>query len=279
MRMKILIAEDEKDIRFLISQYLKEINGNLEIAGVVSNGEEAVEFCRKYKVDMVISDIRMPYMTGLEMLKKLRETNENILCVFISAYTDFSYVQEAIRNGAGGYLLKPIQKKELADIMEQMYSVWKKKKKEKGRLKLLQSELSKLKKEYLNQWEEEKIFPEEGNRSINRAKQYVEEHYQNNISLEEVAGNVYLNKNYLSELFHREMGCSFSQYLTGLRLEKAKLLLKETHMKVKEIADMTGFENPSYFIQVFKKIEGCTPNDYRMRFFKGEKLPENTEKG
>lgn len=111
MRMKILIADDEKDIRFLISQYLKEINGNLEIAGVVSNGEEAVEFCRKYKVDMVISDIRMPYMTGLEMLKKLRETNENILCVFISAYTDFSYVQEAIRNGAGGYLLKPIQKK------------------------------------------------------------------------------------------------------------------------------------------------------------------------
>ena len=66
--MKVLIADDEKDIRFLVSKYLQEINKDIVIAGYASNGEEALEFCRKYKPDIVISDIRMPYMTGLELL-------------------------------------------------------------------------------------------------------------------------------------------------------------------------------------------------------------------
>lgn len=263
--MKALIVDDEKDVRFLISRYLLEVRKDIEITGYAADGEEALEFCRKYKPDLVISDIRMPCMTGLELLKNIRNIDENILCIFISAYTDFSYVQDAIKNGAGGYLLKPIQKEELTDILEKMYILWKKKKKEKGRLRLLETELSKLKKEYLNQWVEERDSGRKGNQSIARAKQYIEEHYQQNLSLEEVAENVFLSKNYLSELFHKEMGYSFSRYLTEFRLEKAKLLLRETHMKVKEIADMTGFENPSYFIQVFKKSQKCTPNEYRIR--------------
>ncbi|OUN31893.1 hypothetical protein B5G33_00570 [Blautia sp. An81] len=262
--MKVLIADDEKDVRFLVSKYLQEINKDIVIAGYASNGEEALEFCRKYKPDIVISDIRMPYMTGLELLEHIKKIDENILCIFISAYTDFAYVQEAIKNGAGGYLLKPIQKEELAECVAKMYGLWKKKKREKGKIKLLETELSKLKKEYLNQWTGEKEENQQRNLSIARAKQYIEENYQQNISLEEVAGNVFLNKNYLSELFHKEVGCSFSQYLTEVRIEKAKLLLRETHMKVKEIADMTGFDNPSYFIQVFKKTQGCTPNEYRI---------------
>ena len=262
--MKVLIADDEKDVRFLVSKYLQEINKDIVIAGYASNGEEALEFCRKYKPDIVISDIRMPYMTGLELLEHIKKIDENILCIFISAYTDFAYVQEAIKNGAGGYLLKPIQKEELAECVAKMYGLWKKKKREKGKIKLLETELSKLKKEYLNQWTGEKEENQQRNLSIARAKQYIEENYQQNISLEEVAGNVFLNKNYLSELFHKEVGCSFSQYLTEVRIEKAKLLLRETHMKVKEIADMTGFDNPSYFIQVLKKTQGCTPNEYRI---------------
>lgn len=93
---------------------------------------------------------------------------------------------------------------------------------------------------------------------------YIEEHYHEDISLETAAEYVFMNKNYLSALFGKETGRSFSKFLREFRIKKAKILLRETELSINEISKMTGFSTANYFIRVFKTDEKCTPIEYRL---------------
>ena len=134
--MKVLIIDDEENIRFLLCNFLKKFESELQIVGTCDNGEEGLELCKKLSPDLIISDIRMPNMSGLELLRKVRETNKNCFCIFVSAYTEFSYVHEAIKNGAVDYILKPIQEEELYKIIRKVIGEWKKNRNEKEKVKL-----------------------------------------------------------------------------------------------------------------------------------------------
>ena len=85
--MKVLIIDDEENIRFLLCNFLKKFESELQIVGTCDNGEEGLELCKKLSPDLIISDIRMPKMSGLELLRKVRETNKNCFCIFVSAYS------------------------------------------------------------------------------------------------------------------------------------------------------------------------------------------------
>lgn len=99
---------------------------------------------------------------------------------------------------------------------------------------------------------------------INSITEYVENNYQYNISLQDLAEKkFYVNYSYLSRAFKREVGKSFSKYLTGVRIEKSKELLLSSTMKINDIATCVGYNSVSHYIQSFKKVVGITPNDYR----------------
>lgn len=106
------------------------------------------------------------------------------------------------------------------------------------------------------------------NHNVTAAKQYVEEHFGENISLAGVADALYLNKNYLSELFKKEVGINFTDYLTEVRIENAKKILREECLSVEEAGIRTGYPNTSYFIQLFKRQTGMRPTEYAKRFRK-----------
>ncbi len=99
---------------------------------------------------------------------------------------------------------------------------------------------------------------------IRRAQSYLNEHYQNpGISLHEVAGHVALSNNHFCTVFSQEMGITFTEYLTGLRLSRAKELLRTTSLRSSDIAYQVGYNDPHYFSYLFKKNTGMTPRDYR----------------
>jgi two-component system response regulator YesN len=96
-----------------------------------------------------------------------------------------------------------------------------------------------------------------------KAAAYVRENYAADLSLETVAGAVFVSSYYLSRIFRDRMGATFVDYLTGLRMEKARHLLRSTGLDVGEVALRVGFKDPNYFRRVFRKLEGRTPREYR----------------
>lgn len=262
--MKVLIIDDEESIRFIIRNFLQSYQSQITIVGMASNGKEGLELCRQLTPDLIISDIRMPQMTGLDLLRAVREIDGKMLCVFVSAYTDFEYVQEAIRNGASGYVLKPIQKDEFLHTIDKTLRIWNKRKNDVNKLERLQRQIKKLTQEKsVNYMERDN--EQDYSKSIKKTLLYIEEHYHEDISLETAAQHVFMNKNYLSALFRKETGSSFSKFLRDFRMKKAKILLRETDLSINEISEMTGFNTANYFIRVFKSEKMCTPIEYRLR--------------
>src|SRR5690606_1418426 len=96
-----------------------------------------------------------------------------------------------------------------------------------------------------------------------KAVRYIEDHYMESCSLTDVAGVVHLSPNYFSNLFKKEKGESFVNYVTGVRMDKAKILLSNTNMKISEIAESIGYDDPNYFTTVFKQLVKCSPREFR----------------
>jgi len=103
--ISILYVEDENNVREMLSRFLKRFCNNLYVA---QNGQEGLELYKKHNPDIIISDIRMPVMNGIEMAKQIKEINPSQLMVIISAHSESDYLFEAIELQLDGYLLKPV---------------------------------------------------------------------------------------------------------------------------------------------------------------------------
>ncbi len=101
--------------------------------------------------------------------------------------------------------------------------------------------------------------------SMEQARLYIEQHYMENITLNDISEMVYISPYYFSKLFKEKTGRNFIEYLTGTRMEHAKRLLETTEQSVKEICVSVGYSDPNYFSRSFKKYEGMTPGEYRER--------------
>lgn len=105
---------------------------------------------------------------------------------------------------------------------------------------------------------------------VESMKLYIDSHFTENISLEVIADQMHFNPNYIGFLFKQHFGTGFKDYVTGLRIRRAKQLLTETNLKIYEIAEKTGYSDVAYFIKLFKKETGISPNKFRIGTFNKE---------
>lgn len=222
----------------------------VEVAGVAEDGQSGIKLIFEKKPDIVISDIKMPGMDGIEMLKAMRNANISSEVIFISAYSNFEYAQNAVKFGAFDYILKPVEEEVLVNTVIRCIN---KINKSRGSVKSTVDS------------------PEDG-QSLNKANKkiielvisYIKENYSNdNISLAEAAKNLYLTPSYLSKVFSDEVGETFSGYLMKHRIKVAKKLLEDRRYKVYEVSNMVGYTDVCHFTKIFKKLEGITPARYR----------------
>ena len=120
--MKVLIADDEINIILLIKSLIDRQKTDVEIAGEAGDGITALEMVRQLKPDVVITDIRMPGMNGMDLIRHVREEQIPVEFVIISGYSEFEYARSAIQYGVSDYLLKPIKKDELNDVLAKLES-------------------------------------------------------------------------------------------------------------------------------------------------------------
>lgn len=244
--MNILLVEDEPKIRQGLRAIIEDvIKKGLHIREA-GNGKEALEWLRTNSgTDLVITDIRMGEMNGLELTKRVKQLYPELPLIVISGHDEFGYAREALRYGVLDYLLKPIERVELATLLNRVQE------------KVQAKQGADAGEERVDDQQES------GRLLIRKVKELVRQSLDKDISLQFLAEHVYLHPKYLSDLFKRETGQNLSEYVTQKRIDKAKQLLKDTTLKIAEVSEMCGFANHKYFASLFKQHVGQTPSEFR----------------
>lgn len=253
--IQILLVEDELNLRSRFRKLLEDVIGGCKVTGEASNGLEALEWLKTNTVDAVITDIRMKDMNGIELMKRLKEQSPLMPVVIISGYSDFGFAREALRYEVTDYLLKPVDRVELTQVIQKIA------KKINGL-----TPVSDHKDVHTLPLAEQGIVDNpivEERQIIRRIKEIIALRLEQDISLQYLAEQVNLNHRYLSVLFKTETGENLSDYVTQCRIEKAKNLIKHTQLKIQDISRLVGYPNAKYFMSVFKQTVGSTPTEYR----------------
>lgn len=244
---KVIIVEDEDLIRRGLRFQVDWTSVGCVVAGEASSGEEGLEVIERVRPDIVITDIRMQGMSGIEMLKESMPRYSHH-AIILSGYADFNYAKEAIRLGVVEYLLKPIDFDELKACILRVTDKVHEKETQK-RLETMEKVIS-------------LPLPDiSGIRNMyaKRMLEYITKNYEKKISIMELSEDFGVSSTHLNAKFKAETGYTFHSFLNYYRICKAVELQKEGKYKMYEIAEMVGISDYKYFNKVYKKYVGYAP--------------------
>ena len=251
--MKVLIVEDEAWARDTLRSLLPQIAPQLRIIGEAYNGRQGLEHMLRLRPDLVITDIRMARMSGLEMIRAALEGGlSGTRFVVISAYSDFELMREAIRLGVTDYLMKPITRENLASVLLPLLP-------DAQEVPFMAQDKAPL---TAGTESEEPGKISSHHPVVRRALEIIQQQYPNRLSLDALSETLRLSPEYLSSLFHRDMGINFSAYLRTFRIERAKELLSGSDLLIYEVAARVGYNDSKYFCKVFREVTGVSPTEY-----------------
>ncbi len=389
--VQILVVDDEPMVRSSIARMINSLGESYE-AHEADDGEDALLLVNSKHFDLIITDIRMPEIDGLQLTEMLQQQHPNIRVVLLTGYAEFEYALCALRNGVHEYLLKPASKESIIAVIRKLEEELRleREQQEVGRTRensvlekriqdllyelpvphvdqelfppyqsifvlTMTADAETLKKQTIrfamknvledvlgcagkmaviveerlvtavlfateidldinkfdllsveakqtlerlfrievkmscaggsesaadisllymeclrklgaNDWASVGSAPENNgiqHRLVRTALEWMDNEYSVDLTLASIAERLFVNPNYLSTLFKSETGMTFTQYLTRIRVERAKQLLKETNLKIYEICDKVGYTDQAYFSKLFKATVGITPYEYR----------------
>lgn len=241
----LIIIDDEEKIVSGISLLFPWQEIGFTVTGTFTSAQSALGFIKDHSVNVVMTDIEMSDMTGIQLSEILSQNYPDIQTVFFSSYNKYEYFRAAIQNGIADFLMKPVMYAQLLECFETI----RKKLDQKNRF----SNCS---------------VPEPSNhldnQVIDRIRQYLEENYRD-ATLEEAAELVNLSPPYLSRLFKEKAGISFRDLLLKTRMEKARQMVEDINYKMYDIAYFVGYDNPKNFSRAYKAYYGESPVEYRKR--------------
>ena len=244
---RVLIADDEPKIRQGFKKLINELSMPFEVVAEAKNGVDAIDLSHKHKPHLCLVDINMPIINGLEFIRNLKNISEESLVVIISGYDNFDYALKALKLHVYDYLLKPVPKTDFFNLMRKIHE----------ELKL---------KYNLSDYEKDRNRPLEYSAIVLRVKEFIDDNYSDSeLNLSKVALVFNINKTYISKLMKQELGMSFIEYLTDVRLSKAREIIKNDVLRTPmyEIAARVGYGSQHYFSRVFKHVVGVSPLEYR----------------
>lgn len=235
--MNLLIADDENlELKVLEKTVKKHFVDELEIFAS-SNGRKASQICDEVKPDIALLDIEMPGMNGIELAKYIKEKYAECIIIFITAYDRFDYAIEAMHIKAFDYLLKPWKEERLCELINTS----------------IENVRSMQKTDSIVHSQKDII------------KDYIDRNYKKDISAKDVAGILGYSDVYFSKVFKQLFDDNFINYLTKIRIDRAKVLLKDISFNIKEVGKSVGYADSNYFTKVFKRSIGISPSEYRSK--------------
>ena len=254
MKCKLLVAEDELIERKVLCKTLQKYLGDLITLYEAKNGREAMELFAREAPQIAVLDIEMPGATGLDVARKIRETDKNCAILFLTGFDKFAYARQAISVRAMDYLLKPYNEQELVFAVEEAI-----------RQVTAQAPVRHVPQpapaEPVRREEDEDVRT-----AIIRAEisSFIDAHYREDISMQDAAAALRYSDAYFCKLFKQCFKVNFSAYLNEYRVNKARQLMLDPRLNMKDIGAAVGYSDANYFTRVFKRLTGQTPSEYRM---------------
>jgi len=240
---KVMIIDDEEALRSLLKRTIDWGAKSLEVVGEAASGSEAINTIDDLKPDIVFVDIRMPFMDGIEFSKLAIKRYPNLKILILTAFDDFHYAKECIGIGITEYLLKPIVKNDIDEVLDRVITT-------------LDAE-----KENRRLLEIDEGGPRD-NAKMGDIEEYIKKNYKDaDFNLTAAAGEFGFNASYLSRKFKEEMGCGFMEYLIGIRMRRASELAKRGELMYRS-AERVGIPDPNYFGKCFRKYYGISYSEY-----------------
>lgn len=246
--MKIMIVEDEQRAREGLRKLLGSIPGDHEVIAEASNGQAALEMILQLKPEVVFTDLKMPFLDGLSLIRTVRAHNIPSEFVIISAYADFEFARQSISLDVAEYLLKPLTREEVQRVLVRVRH-----RLEGDRRCSVQSARS-LREKY-----------PDAHPLILRALDIIQASYSGKMSQKDLATELGISPEYFSYLFTKNIGENFSVFLRNYRIEQAQELYRNGKCDRKDVPYAVGFSDAKYFNQVFRKVTGITPTEYIQR--------------
>lgn len=249
--INILIADDEQIERELLAEIVDSRFGGETLVRFAENGRVAVDTAALWSPDILLMDIEMPGINGIDAARQILAQKPNCKLIFITAYRLFDYALEAVKLGASDYLLKPVNPDEVEQAIRKAVNQVESQR----QLEAMASAAELM---------AENVGTDKTAALMKKVKNYLHHNYMlYDISLDSVSAILNINSSYLSTQFKRCFGVNFVDYLTELRMNAAKELLMDPLHSTAEVASMVGYESANYFTRAFKKKVGMTPTDYR----------------
>ena len=246
----LMIVEDEPMERQALRKIIsKEFKDEIKILDDAKNGAEAIIKAQYNKPDIILMDIGLPEVNGIEAQSEIISFLPTVQTIIITAYSDFSYAQKALKFKAKDYLLKPAKTINLKTAINRI-------------IKDLNN---------ASPIEHSFTLKEAESDTIKKALSYMNVNFRDKIDLQSISNHIHLNAQYFSRVFKKETGISYIDYLNSLRVNYACKMLSSTSYPVYRVAVEAGFTDPSYFSRVFTKYIQHTPTEYRRKYSSSSK--------
>ena len=233
----VIIADDEPFLLEGIRDMIPWEELGYELVAAKRNGQEVIDCIPRIRPDLVILDIKMPIMGGIEAARIISGKWPEIMIIFMTAYSEFQYAKSAIEYGVKSYVVKHNVLEELPVALKKMSL--------------------NLKKKY---GQEE---PEREQSQIEKITDYIDKNFSRKLTLDEISDYVHMNRSYLSRMYKKETGENLFDTINRKRVEAAKKYISEGGKKMWEIGSLVGVDDAAHFSKLFKKYAGCSPQEWR----------------
>lgn len=247
--LKIVVVEDKELVRRGIVLAVDWAALGCVVVGEASNGEDGIKEVERFNPDIIITDIKMPKMDGIEMVRLLRERGNMAHVIILTAYGSFSYAQSAIKLGTADYLLKPFHDGDLEQAIKKIVSH-----KSGGAV------------EYGPAGCIRKVSQTAKSKYVMQALNFIAQNYSDpEISACSIADSLKISNSHLNHIFKKETAYTVSSYITNYRIHAAMQMLRDCRNRVYEVTERVGYRDIAYFSSSFKKAVGVSPSEYQRR--------------
>ncbi len=239
----VLIVDDDANICRGLAESLNWERYSVDRVFTADNGLSALEIIRSKQISLVITDVKMPSINGLEFIRRAKALNQELQFIMISGYAEFDYVQQALRLQALDYLLKPVRLNDVMMLLDKIFPT----QEEAPRQPLL------------------RISTESNPRAtsplVRSIIAYIDKHYMEPITLNSIADWLERNPTYISYVFKKETDMKLFDYIMRVRIQRAQQLIASTSLSFSEIARQVGFDEYRSFVRAYQKIIGTSPRE------------------